>query len=153
MPRYLISFGSSSHQANGYLLQAKTFFYRNDNIKVCATSKLYANPAKYTHYNCLFYNCVLATISYLNPQALYNELAFIERSLGRLRPYKNARRTIDLDILMSLDFTYNNGNLVIPHKDFLNRDFFITPATEALRLAKWPLPFELTHLGKLCLKF
>jgi len=47
-----------------------------------------------------FLNAVAAFDTVLSPYALLGELHAIEERFGRLRPYRNAPRTLDLDLLL-----------------------------------------------------
>jgi 2-amino-4-hydroxy-6-hydroxymethyldihydropteridine diphosphokinase len=51
----------------------------------------------------------------------------IEDSLGRTRPYKNAPRTIDIDILMLDGMSVDTASLKIPHIEMESRAFVIFP--------------------------
>ena len=66
----------------------------------------------------------------LEPQEFLDVLQQIEQLLGRRRPFKNAPRTIDLDILLYADRTVNSPGLTIPHPKMLERDFVMNPLLE-----------------------
>ncbi len=53
-------------------------------------------------------------------------------------------RTIDIDILWSLEGTFQSNHFFIPHKQALMRNFFVVPAIESLKSARWPLPINLS---------
>jgi 2-amino-4-hydroxy-6-hydroxymethyldihydropteridine diphosphokinase len=143
LARFVISLGSSEHCGADYLLHAKIKILAKNIGLICGESLIYKNSASMTTYNSAFYNCALAFTSNLHPVLLYRELLAIELELGRIRTYKNARRTIDIDIILCLDFTYNNGYFFLPHKGAFNRIFFVLPSIEALTSADWPVPISL----------
>jgi len=80
----------------------------------------------------------------------YRNLYAIENELGRIRTYKFARRTIDLDLLLSLDITFKGANFFLPHKEAFKRMFFVVPAMEALQSAGWPIPHRLIKARAQC---
>lgn len=143
MPRYLIALGSSHHEAEKYINNARVFLLNIKNLSLAGQSRIYKNNAAQTNYNCLFHNAVWAVTTYCHPRVFYRELSFIESTLGRIRTYRNAKRTLDIDILMSIDYTYESSSFFIPHKQAFQRHFFVIPALEALKSASWPVPLVL----------
>ncbi|HPC48137.1 MAG TPA: 2-amino-4-hydroxy-6-hydroxymethyldihydropteridine diphosphokinase, partial [Deltaproteobacteria bacterium] len=53
-----------------------------------------------------------------------------ERSLGRVRPYPRAPRTIDIDILCIGGVRIQDGRLTVPHPRMGDRPFVIHPLAE-----------------------
>src|SRR5262245_65301418 len=62
-----------------------------------------------------FLNCVAKLETSLEPHALLSQLQGIERDLGRKRAFRNAPRTIDLDLLLYGDEAIDTPDLVVPH--------------------------------------
>lgn len=145
MAHYILSLGSSHHHGAGYIKRAIDGIVDKKIARLCGQSRIYKNGASMTTYNSAFYNCALAVSSAMHPQVLYRELFALELALGRVRTYRNARRTIDIDIVMSLGFTYKSSNFYLPHKEALNRIFFVLPAIEALKSAGWQLPISVVQ--------
>ena len=56
----------------------------------------------------------------------------IEAELGRTRPFKDAPRTIDIDIIFYEDLEMKTPRLEIPHPRWRERDFVITPLLDLL---------------------
>ncbi|HEY6508629.1 MAG TPA: 2-amino-4-hydroxy-6-hydroxymethyldihydropteridine diphosphokinase [Vicinamibacterales bacterium] len=54
----------------------------------------------------------------------------IERSLGRSRPYPDAPRTLDLDLVLYGSQVINEPDLVVPHPRFRQRRFVLEPLAE-----------------------
>lgn len=54
-------------------------------------------------------------------------LLAIERERGRERPYRNAPRTLDLDLVLCGDEVVNEADLVVPHPRFRERAFVLAP--------------------------
>lgn len=74
-----------------------------------------------------FLNLVLEVETKLSPQELLDLVLYIERLLGRERKEKWGPRNIDIDILFYGNLVVRTKNLVIPHYDIENRDFFLRP--------------------------
>jgi len=54
----------------------------------------------------------------------------IEQEFGRERPYANAPRTLDLDILAFEAVTQNENELMLPHPRIIERSFVLLPLLE-----------------------
>jgi 2-amino-4-hydroxy-6-hydroxymethyldihydropteridine diphosphokinase len=77
-----------------------------------------------------YINAVVEISTALNAQALLLCLQQIEFEAGRDRPYPNAPRTLDLDILLYGDATVNSPTLTIPHLRMTERAFVLVPLSE-----------------------
>ena len=79
-----------------------------------------------------FFNCCLAVSTGLNPENLLKGIHKIELLLGRDR-YKEKGyedRIIDIDILLFDNEVIFSKELIVPHKDMLNRKFVMVPLAE-----------------------
>jgi 2-amino-4-hydroxy-6-hydroxymethyldihydropteridine diphosphokinase len=77
-----------------------------------------------------YLNAVALLDTCLTPQALLVELQRIEQSHGRERPYRNAPRTLDLDLLFHGDQRVDTPTLVVPHPRLHERAFVLRPLAE-----------------------
>jgi 2-amino-4-hydroxy-6-hydroxymethyldihydropteridine diphosphokinase len=57
-------------------------------------------------------------------------LLAIEHERGRQRPFQNAARTLDLDLILLGDLVINEEGLVVPHPRFRERRFVLDPLAE-----------------------
>ena len=94
-----------------------------------AASSLYAS-APLDAQGPEFVNAVVQLHTALGPQALLAALQAIEQRAGRLRPYRNAPRTLDLDILLYGDLQLQDSDLHIPHPRMWQRAFVLVPLAE-----------------------
>ena len=62
--------------------------------------------------------------------SLWAELSRIEREMGRERPYRNAPRTMDLDIILGEGGEVQDEVLTIPHPRAAGRLFVLAPLAE-----------------------
>ena len=74
-----------------------------------------------------FVNAVAALDTRLPPLALLDALQALENQQGRLRPYKNAPRTLDLDLLTYADVSLDHERLILPHPRMHQRAFVLLP--------------------------
>ena len=54
----------------------------------------------------------------------------IERERGRERPFQNAARTLDLDLILFGNLVMNDEALTVPHPRFRERRFVLEPLAE-----------------------
>lgn len=77
-----------------------------------------------------YINAVAEVATTLSPQALLTELQQLELATGRERPYRNAPRTLDLDLLLYGDIVLDTPALTIPHPRMHDRAFVLLPLAE-----------------------
>jgi 2-amino-4-hydroxy-6-hydroxymethyldihydropteridine diphosphokinase len=143
MPKYILAAGSSHPNGYSYLQKSCEIISNSSSMKLHGTSRILKNSSKGTNINRLFFNCGMAVYSHLEPLVFYRELKTIELTLGRIRTYKNAPRTIDLDVLIAFDLSYYSSTFILPHKETYTRGFFVSCAMEAIVSAKWVMPHSL----------
>ena len=80
-----------------------------------------------------YINAVVEISTRLAPHALLAQLQALEHSAGRVRPYRNAPRTLDLDILLYGDQVLNTATLQVPHPRMMQRAFVLVPLAEIAR--------------------
>ena len=71
-----------------------------------------------------YLNQMVAIETELAPRELLDRLHEIERSAGRIRGVRWGPRTLDLDIVMFNGTTVNEPDLLVPHQELPNRDFW-----------------------------
>ena len=77
-----------------------------------------------------YLNAVAQVQTTLAPHALLAQLQAIEQAAGRERPYRNAPRTLDLDILLYGDEVIDTPTLTVPHPRLHERAFALCPLAE-----------------------
>ena len=80
-----------------------------------------------------FWNAVALVDTGLSPRALLEALQRIEAQHGRERPWRNAPRTLDLDLLLYADRHIDEPGLTVPHPRMHERAFVLLPLAEL-----WP---------------
>ena len=77
-----------------------------------------------------YLNAVAEIGTRLAPHELLAHLQAIELRHGRQRPYRNAPRTLDLDLLLYADVTLDTPSLTLPHPRLHERAFVLLPLAE-----------------------
>lgn len=74
-----------------------------------------------------YINAVVRIETMLAPMDLLQALQAIEQEQGRERPFRNAPRTLDLDLLLYGQQTISSESLVVPHPRMTLRAFVLIP--------------------------
>ena len=77
-----------------------------------------------------YLNAAAAGETRLSARDLLDALLAIERDRGRERPYANAPRTLDLDLILLGDLVVDEPGLTVPHPRFRERRFVLEPLAE-----------------------
>lgn len=77
-----------------------------------------------------YVNAVMAVDTQLNAPDMLLNLEQIETRAGRERPYQNAPRTLDLDLLLYGSASIHSPRLVVPHPRMFDRAFVLLPLAE-----------------------
>lgn len=77
-----------------------------------------------------FINAVASVETRLTPNQLLDAILNIENSFGRERPYLNAPRVLDLDLLLYDDLEMHTLSLTLPHPRMHLRGFVMLPLAE-----------------------
>ena len=101
-----------------------------------AVSSLYSSaPIEATGPDYL--NAVAVLTTDFGPEAFLQQLQHLEQAAGRQRPYRNAPRTLDLDILLWGQAQLNTPNLTVPHPRMRERAFVLRPLQDIWPQVHW----------------
>ena len=78
----------------------------------------------------MFLNGAAVGDTTLTARELLDALLAVERERGRARPYANAPRTLDLDLILFGDAVIDEPGLIVPHPRFRERRFVLEPLAE-----------------------
>ncbi len=93
-------------------------------------SSLYQSPPVGYDNQPDFINAVAQIHTDLSASALLDALLDIEQEFGRERPFPNAPRVLDLDLLLYDDLTIQSQKLTLPHPRMCERSFVLLPLAE-----------------------
>lgn len=77
-----------------------------------------------------FINAAAEICTHLTPETLLKSLLAIEQDFGRERPFANAPRILDLDLLIYEDVALATKFLTLPHPHIHERGFVLLPLAE-----------------------
>jgi len=124
-----IGLGANLGDSRATVLQALNAIADLDGVALTRQSSLYGS-APVDAGGDDYVNAVAEVQTHLKPHALLAQLHTIEDAAGRRRPFRNAPRTLDLDILIYDQLEFNDTELVIPHPRMWLRAFVLRPLAE-----------------------
>ncbi len=77
-----------------------------------------------------YINAVLEVQTGLSPLELLHHCQLQEQAAGRQRPYRNAPRTLDMDLVLYADQRVDLPELTVPHPRMWQRAFVLVPLAE-----------------------
>ncbi|MFZ2301837.1 MAG: 2-amino-4-hydroxy-6-hydroxymethyldihydropteridine diphosphokinase [Gallionella sp.] len=125
-----IGLGSNLEDPRSQLQRAFAELDGLPNTRLTACSSLYRSAPLGYPGQPEFVNAVAKIATALTPQALLQALLQIEREHGRERTFRNAPRTLDLDVLLYDDMQLHEHGLTIPHPQMHLRAFVLQPLLE-----------------------
>ena len=124
-----IGLGANLGDARATLQQALYELAQRPGVQSLQASSLY-RTAPIDSSGPDYVNAVARIETSLAPQALLAQLQQIENQHGRARPYRNAPRTLDLDLLLHGDAVVATADLIVPHPRLHQRAFVLLPLAE-----------------------
>jgi 2-amino-4-hydroxy-6-hydroxymethyldihydropteridine diphosphokinase len=130
MHQAFIALGSNLQNPQAQVERALQTIANTANIKLIKASSLYKTaPVGYDNQPD-FINAVAQIETDLSPIALLHKLLEIETQHGRERPFPNAPRVLDLDVLLYENIEINTSELTLPHPRMHTRGFVMLPLAE-----------------------
>jgi len=93
-----------------------------------------------------FINAVAEVQTELSPQQLLLALHAIENEAGRERPFINAPRVLDCDLLLYENMVIQSDTLILPHPRMHTRGFVLLPLFEIAPLLSIPVHGKIESL-------
>lgn len=124
-----IGLGGNIGDAKQVIKDAIVCLAQHPELKVLTRSCMYQSaPVNASGQD--FVNAVISIETELKPTELLLICQKVEDSFGRERPYVNAPRTLDLDILAYGQMSIQETHLSIPHPRMSERAFVLLPLLE-----------------------
>lgn len=127
-----VAIGANLGDAASTVMQAMQTLQRLPETTVIKRSSLY-RTAPFEAQGPDFINAAVLLQTHLAPLDLLHALQAIEIQQGRERPYKNAPRTLDLDLIFYGEERMQTTELTLPHPRWQERAFVLYPLADI-----WP---------------
>ncbi len=136
-----------------YLSLGTNLFDRMENLRravrriwdfgeIVAVSSVYETQPHGFEFQRPFLNMVILVSFSDGPFHLLDAVSRVEKVMGRKRPFPNAPRIIDIDILFFGNIAIGEPRLTIPHRGFYRRKFMYMPAVEIASLGFRPFWYD-----------
>ncbi len=130
MQTVFIGLGSNLSDPRAQVLRAIRAVDSLPGTRLLARSSLYRSaPVGYLDQPD-FINAVVKAETELPPRALLDALLALEHDSGRTREFRNAPRTLDLDLLLYGGLRHHEHGLTVPHPQMHLRAFVLRPLLE-----------------------
>lgn len=124
-----VALGANLGDAAGALREAVQTLAQTPGISDVRCSRLYRSaPVDASGPD--FINAVVELRTVLTAPDLLEALQAKETAAGRLRPYRHAPRTLDLDLLLYGSASVASHRLTVPHPRMEERAFVLVPLSE-----------------------
>jgi 2-amino-4-hydroxy-6-hydroxymethyldihydropteridine diphosphokinase len=148
MKKAFVGVGSNLQQPRQQVVQALKALAKLPDTRLIAHSSLYRTaPVGYDNQPD-FINVAAELETDLPPLQLLHELLALENMHGRQRPFPNAPRTLDLDLLLYDDMVMNTAELTLPHPRMHERGFVLLPLAEIAPELDIPGQGQVAELAK-----
>jgi 2-amino-4-hydroxy-6-hydroxymethyldihydropteridine diphosphokinase len=119
-----VALGSNLGDREGYLRAARDALASLPDTRLIEASTIEETAPLSGMQQPPYLNQMVLLETRMEPRALLQALQEIERRLGRERTERWGARTLDLDIVQFGNRRVNEHDLIIPHPELSNRDFW-----------------------------
>ncbi len=128
--RAFVALGSNLQQPRIQVERAFDKLAATPGITLLLKSSLYRTPPVGYDNQPDFVNAAAEISTTLAPLPLLRTLLALEAEFGRERPFPNAPRILDLDLLLYDDLVMQTAELTLPHPRLHERGFVLLPLAE-----------------------
>ena len=107
--------------------KAIRYLQKGKRLNVIQTAPLLKNPPFGFINQSDFINSVIKIETNMSAFELLKYLLWVEKRFGRKRTFKNAPRTLDLDIIFYDELHIRTKRLILPHPHFKSRESVMIP--------------------------
>lgn len=127
--KYIVTIGIGGNIGDTKKLFDKLILSLKNNTKfdLLMTSPLLLNPPFGFLEQKPFLNGIIRLSTNLSVNEFFKITQRLEKRFGRKRSFQDAPRTLDIDIIFFDNKKINTEKLIIPHKDWANRESVIIP--------------------------
>ena len=130
MHKAFIALGSNLSSPASQVIRALQSIDKLPKTKLIKQSSLYKSAPVGYDKQPDFINAVAEIDTELSAETLLENLLKIEQEFGRERPFANAPRVLDLDLLLYDDLILHIKSLTLPHPRMHLRGFVLLPLAE-----------------------
>jgi len=125
--RALIGIGGNLGDVRRRFKKLFLWLKNSSSIQIIRTSPILKNPPFGFKEQSPFFNALIELNTNLSPKKLLKFLLSVEERFRRVRTFKNAPRTLDLDIIFYDNLNYKDSTLEVPHPKWQERLSVLIP--------------------------
>jgi len=125
-----LGLGSNKGNKLEFIATAIKLINQNLNCSIVRYSSIYETLPYGVEEQDNYLNAVAEVDTQLNLADFHKFTKNTELKIGRTKSFRWGPREIDIDILLFNDIVFESKNLIVPHKDLINRDFALKPLHE-----------------------
>ena len=127
--KYIVTIGIGGNIGNTKKIFDKLLLClnKNSNFDLLMTSPLLLNPPFGFLEQKPFLNGIICLSTNLSVNDFFKITQRLEKRFGRKRSFQDAPRTLDIDIIFFDNKRINTKKLIIPHKNWANRESVTIP--------------------------
>lgn len=118
-------------EARGFRMLARSSFFETEPVGCAPGTPIFLNAA-----------ALFEVAGEISPEKFLGELLDVEKKFGRERPFPNAPRTLDLDLIFFGAETRVSATLSLPHPRWRERAFVTEPLAEIFAALPDGVPAE-----------
>ncbi len=112
------------------------YLQKSSFVDIIETAPVLKNPPfGFTEQND-FYNSLILVATDLTPAQLLRYVLRVEKRFGRKRLFKDAPRTLDIDLIFYDDITMQSKVLTLPHPGWMQRSSVLIPLSQMKKVAR-----------------
>jgi 2-amino-4-hydroxy-6-hydroxymethyldihydropteridine diphosphokinase len=113
------------------------YFKKSKFLNIIETAPILKNPPFGYLEQDDFYNSLIVVETNLTPKKLLKYLLHVEKIFSRKRLFKDAPRTLDIDIIFYENIKINTTILSLPHPQWSKRDSVLIPLKYLSKIRKY----------------
>ena len=103
------------------------YFKKSPFVDIVETAPILKNPPFGYMNQDYFYNSIMIIKTQLKPKALLRYILHTEKRFRRRRSFKDAPRTLDIDMIFYEKIVMQSRDLILPHPHWHKRDSVLIP--------------------------
>ncbi len=131
--RAVVGIGGNEGDVRKRFRNLYMYMCRSSLVSISETSPILQNPPFGYLEQKDFYNAVMVMRTSLSPKAFLKFLLHVEKIFGRKRSFKNAPRTLDLDLIFYEEIKIKSKFLSVPHPSWSQRESVVLPLLKLKR--------------------
>lgn len=125
-----LGLGSNKGNKLDFIIKACKIIDHNPNCSIIKFSSIYETLPFGVKQQPNYLNAAIEVHTSFGLEEFHKFAKQTEFEIGRKKSFRWGPREIDIDILLFNEILFKSNNLIVPHRDLINRDFALKPLHE-----------------------